>query len=217
MNVMGSKTPLERFWHFLWHEDSVASWVVSIALAFVVIKFIIFPILGLLLGTTFPVVAVVSDSMEHNVHFDEWWMIHEDHYLRYNITKNDFSEFPMRQGFNKGDIIVLFGTAPEKIERGHIIVFWGGKAYPIIHRVVAVDLDENGERYFQTKGDNNLGQIIEPPFLDERHVPVERSCSESDTGKCRVLLGKAVFRIPYLGWVKIGFVNLLQSLGLPIA
>src|SRR3989338_1393138 len=109
------KTPWQKIWHFLWYEDSLASWLVSIALAFVLIKFIIYPGLGLIFGTQFPVVAVVSNSMEHDQGFDAWWQSQEDLYLRFNITKNEFLDYPMRNGFNKGDIIVLVGTKPENL------------------------------------------------------------------------------------------------------
>lgn len=195
------KTPLQKFWHFLWYEDSVASWLVSIALAFIVIKFIVYPLLGLVFGTQFPVVAVVSDSMEHDGSFDNWWQSQEDLYLMFNITKSEFENYPMKNGFNKGDIIILVGKEPSKLERGDIIVFWGGKQYPIIHRIVAKN--ENTKYYFQTKGDHNRGQIINPPLLDERKVPQDQ------------IIGKAVLRVPYLGWVKIGFVSLLNSIGIP--
>ena len=208
------KSQVKQAWHWLWHDDSVLSWVVSIAVAFLIIKFLIYPALGLIFGTQFPVVAVVSDSMEHPEPFDDWWSKHEDMYLRYNITKNQFNEFPMKRGFNKGDIIILFGVKPEKINRGDIIVYWGGKAYPIIHRVIAVDYDS--ERYFQTKGDNNLGQIINPPYLDERRIPATQPCPDELTEDCSVILGKAAFRVPYLGWVKIGAVEFLGLLGLKL-
>ena len=55
----------KKIWNFIWHEDSVLSWVVSIALAFLLVKFIIYPLIGLVLGTGYPIVAVVSESMEH--------------------------------------------------------------------------------------------------------------------------------------------------------
>lgn len=210
---MGDKSRWQRIWHFLWHEDSVSSWIVSILLAFILIKYVLYPVLGLLMGTSFPVVAVVSDSMEHNLPFDQWWEQHEDLYLAHNVTKQDFRDFPMTSGFNKGDIIILVGTPPERIERGDIIVFWGGQTYPIIHRVVSIGMDGDG-RFFQTKGDNNLGQIINPPFLDERHIPSDRPCED---GRCPVVMGRAILRIPYLGWVKILFVEMLGQLGIPIA
>ncbi|HIH25104.1 TPA: signal peptidase I [Candidatus Woesearchaeota archaeon] len=199
------KTPLERIWHFLWYEDSVASWVVSILIAFLLIKFVLYPVLGVVLGTQFPVVAVISDSMEHDQSFDAWWARQEDLYLQFNITRSDFKEFPMQSGFDKGDIIFLLGTKPERLEQGDIIVFSGGKEYPIIHRIVSVDVAANGARRFQTKGDHNLGQIVNPPLLDERNVP------ES------TVIGRAVLRVPYLGWVKIGFVNLLRSIGIAVS
>jgi signal peptidase I len=190
------KTLWQKIWHFLWYEDSVASWVVSIGLAFILIKFVVYPGLGLLFGTQFPVVAVVSNSMEHDGSFDDWWMSQEDLYLEHNITKLEFLAYPMEDGFDKGDIIILIGTPPERLQRGDIIVYWGGKEYPIIHRVIAL-----GDGSLQTKGDHNRGQIINPPFLDERDVQHDQ------------IIGRAVFRVPYLGWVKIGFVNLLNAAG----
>jgi signal peptidase I len=207
MGAQGKPTAsiLKKFWHFLWYEDSVASWVVSILLAFLTIKFILYPLLGLVFGTQFPVVAVVSNSMEHNNGFDAWWTGQEDRYLQFNITRNDFNNYPMRGGFNKGDIIILVGMRPERIQLGDIIVFWGGKEYPIIHRVVAIGAESDGTPYFQTKGDHNTGQIVTPPQLDERHVPAD------------VVVGRAVLRVPYLGWVKIGFVSLLQLIGLQVS
>jgi hypothetical protein len=207
---------LKRFWHFLWYEDSVASWTVSIALSFILIKFVLYPLMGLALGTQFPVVAVVSDSMEHNQDFDAWWARHEDYYLRYNITRNEFVTYPMPNGFDKGDLILLLGTPPDEIERGDIIVYWGGKAYPIIHRAVATYDQDTALPRFATKGDNNLGQIV-TSGLDERNIPAWVACSSEADGKCDVLLGRAVLRIPWLGWVKIGFVNLLNSVGVRVA
>jgi signal peptidase I len=202
---MKNKTTWQKIWHFLWYEDSVASWLVSIALAFLLIKFIIYPALGLLFGTQFPVVAVVSNSMEHDESFDAWWASQEDLYLQFNITKRQFLEFPMRNGFDKGDIIILVGAKPEKLQPGHIIVYWGGKEYPIIHRIVKVEHDTNNAPYFQTKGDHNMGQIYNPPYLDEHHIAPD------------TVIGKAVLRVPYLGWVKIWFVELLNLIGIRAA
>jgi signal peptidase I len=199
---MKKKSTWQKIWHFLWYEDSVASWLVSIVLAFLLIKFLIYPALGLIFGTQFPVVAVVSNSMEHDESYDEWWSSQEDLYLQFNITKQQFREFSLHNGFDKGDIMILVGTKPTKLERGQIIVYWGGKEYPIIHRIVKIEHDADGTPYFQTKGDHNAGQIYNPPYLDERHV-------RADT-----VVGRAVLRVPYLGWVKIWFVELLNAIGI---
>lgn len=184
------KAQLKRFWRFL-GEDSILSWVVSIALAFVIIKYLVYPGLGLLLGTSFPIVAVVSESMEQPGSFDDWWAVHEDFYLQQQITKQQFREFPFSNGFNKGDIMILRGAPHERVARGDVLVFWSGKPYPIIHRVVKVDVHpQSGEIFYETKGDNNRDQVVDF-YLDETRILPEQ------------VVGKAVGRVPYLGYVRV--------------
>lgn len=198
------KTTWGKIWYFIWHEDSIASWVVNIIIAFILIKFIIYPGMGFVFGTNYPVVAVVSESMEHNDSFYNWWYGQEDFYLKNNITDIDFRSYSFVNGFNKGDIIFLYGTTPENVEVGNVIVYWAQdtekKPYPIIHRVTNIR-DTGGEVYFETKGDNNDRQIREPE-LDEKNVAVNN------------YIGRATFRIPYVGYVKIWFVDMLQWTGI---
>ena len=59
------KSYFKRFWRFIWYDDSLLSWVTSILLAFILIKFIFFPVLAFAFATPLPLVAVVSGSMEH--------------------------------------------------------------------------------------------------------------------------------------------------------
>ena len=191
---------LKKTWHFIWEEDSIASWIVNIILAFVLIKFLVYPGLGLVFGTKFPIVAVVSGSMEHDSNFNSWWESQKQFYLDRNITEKEFSGFNFKNGFNKGDLMVLFGILPEKIKIGDIIVFRAGGPDPIIHRVI--EKQPNGGNYiFQTKGDHNQYQI-KSIWLDETNVSEQQ------------IVGKSVLRIPYLGWVKIIFVDLLTAVGL---
>jgi|GEM_PF-140447 len=200
--VKPSKKPTTwygKVWYFIWHDNSVWSWIVNIILAYILIKFIIYPGLGLLLGTNFPIVAVVSDSMEHHAGFDEWWAKNEDYYLALNITKQDFENYPFKNGFNRGDIMFLIGRDPADIDVGDVIVFRSKKPYPIIHRVIKKD--NKAMWVFQTKGDNNRVQIRDDE-LDETRV-LEKQ-----------LLGKAVVRVPWLGYVKILFVDLLRITGI---
>ena len=197
MDKAGFIKLLKQIWHFIWEEDSIASWIVNIILAFVLIKFIIYPGLGLLFGTGFPIVAVVSGSMEHDTGFDAWWSPQKQFYEEMNITKEEFSDFSFKNGFNKGDLMVLFGTTAEKVKIGDVLVFKAGKPDPIIHRVVHI----SDNYVFQTKGDHNPYQI-QNLWLDEKNVAKEQ------------IVGKAVLRVPYLGWVKIIFVEILQLVGL---
>ncbi len=195
---MDWKKKWKKFWHFIWHEDSLASWVANVVLAFVLIKFLVYPALGALFGTSFPIVAVVSESMEHNQDFNNWWEDNKNWYLKNNVTKNQFEYFPFTNGFNKGDIMVLIGDQPSDIKVGDVVVYQAKKPYPIIHRVVDKE-KKAGNWYFETKGDNNENQIVDFE-LDETNVHEDK------------IYGKAVVRIPYLGYVKIGFVELLQFL-----
>ena len=64
----------KRVWHFLWHEDSIASWLANLALAFVLVKFVIYPGIGLLFGTDFPpggTSRVVAEALASLRMFDE--------------------------------------------------------------------------------------------------------------------------------------------------
>jgi signal peptidase I len=54
-----------KFCDFLWNDNSTLSWVLSMIIAFIFIKFIFFPGLSFAFGTSLPMVAVVSGSMEH--------------------------------------------------------------------------------------------------------------------------------------------------------
>jgi signal peptidase len=90
--------------------------------------------------------------------------------------------------FYKGDMIIVYGD--KNIKVGDIVVFDSPDtsfSYPIIHRVV--EIKDDG---VVTKGDNN---------------------AVSDEGRWGVvpfskIYGKAVLKIPLLGWVKILFVSL---------
>jgi signal peptidase I len=188
------KKSLKKVWHFIWEDDSLASWLVNIVLAFVLVKFIIYPGLGLMFGTNYPVVAVVSGSMTHDQKdFDAWWEENKNWYLENGFTKEEFQDFPFHNGFNQGDIMVLFGGNPENIKTGNVIVYEAHPDYPpIIHRVTSEE-QEDKTTYFQTKGDHNI-------IPDREKIPEEK------------FLGRAVLRIPYLGWVKIGFTKLIEMI-----
>jgi signal peptidase I len=194
------KKTLKKVWWFIWEDDSVWSWLVNIVLAFVLIKFIVYPGLGLILGTNYPIVAVVSESMEHNMDFDDWWDENKEWYIERGITKEEFLDFPLKNGFYKGDIMILVGKKPESLNVGDVIVFKSNKPDPIIHRVVE-KWEENGRYYFKTKGDNNRDSI-KNSLVDETRISEDR------------IVGKAVFKIPLLGYIKIIFVEILKFLGL---
>lgn len=206
---MKIKKFLKAAWHFIWVEDSWLSWIVNVFLAFIIIKFLVYPGLGFALGTSHPIVAVVSSSMEHPVGFDEWWTkpsccatsecdtkLSQGVILeKQGINEEEFLDFPFTNGFNKGDIMILY--SPKNIAIGDVLTFMApGRSDPIIHRVVAVN--KQGEQItYQTKGDNNCASADFENFVTKEQA-----------------IGKAVWRVPLLGWIKIGFVELLKLIGL---
>ena len=200
MNKRKLKKQIGKIWYFVWEDNSIWSWIVNIILAFVLIKFIVYPGLGFLLSTSHPVVAVVSESMEHNIGFDEWWEKNKEWYIENGIDKEYFEKFSLKNGFNKGDIMVLVGRDAENVAVGDIIVFRSDRKDPIIHRVVK-KMHSGNEVYFQTKGDNNK-DVIKNKALDETNIHQDN------------VIGKAVIKIPFLGYIKIWFVEILKLLSI---
>lgn len=206
----------KKCWHFFWHSDSGWSWLANTVVAFLVIRFMVYPLLAILLGTPFPIVAVVSESMEHRVNngvlcgkqlpefpysLKSYWNICGKWYEEKGISLEQFQVFPFHDGFDKGDVIVLWRANHNNLRIGNILVFKGNRPQPIIHRVVKVT-KEDGNYFYQTKGDHNSGSIEGPG--GETAISEER------------ILGQAILRIPYLGWIKIGFVNMVKPFGITI-
>lgn len=207
---------LKKFWNWLWYSNSIASWLASFFIAFLLVKFVIYPVIGFSLGTALPLVVIESGSMHHlgtdngitalvTGHavsdFDKWWRSQEENYEDFEITKSFAEQWPFSEGLSKGDIIVVKGKPADEFKVGDVIVFkpeTGRRA--IIHRIVNVENSEgeNGESeggslIISTKGDANIGQI-----------PLEKEITAEQ------IEGVAVARLPSLGWVKLFFVDLLR-------
>lgn len=183
-----------KIWKFIWKDDSVLSWIVAFILAFLLVKFIIYPGIGLIMGTSYPVVAVVSDSMEHKgLEYSEWWERNGAWYEEKGISQEVFEDYIFLNGFNKGDIIILRGIETKDIKVGDVIVFHSNRKYPIIHRVVN-KLSDGEEYHFQTKGD--------------KVSTIQSGLGEDDITEERIV-GRSVFKIPKVGWIKIGFSELI--------
>lgn len=208
----------KKFWFYIWYDDSIGSYIANFASAYVFIKFLLFPSLGLILGTSFPIVAIVSGSMEHkvvqgkicdnqiissstnNLNQDEWWDYCGDYYVdNFNLTKSDFENFEYKNGLNIGDVLVLRGKDVSKIEIGEVLIFipQDRNFYltkgPVIHRVVNKWQDENGKYHFQTKGDHNAKSFEN----------FENDIIEDD------VLAVSVVRVPYIGYAKIMLSNVI--------
>jgi len=178
---------IKKFWNFL-KEDTWQSWLVSLILIIIFIKFILFPTLSLITATPLPLVVVESCSMYHDSPFDEWWDKNSAWYESKDIVKTDFEKFPFKNGLNKGDIIFVWGRADYNL--GNIIIFNANTRHPIIHRLVTLDP-------LSTKGDNGKTNIDQSSF--EKNIPKQ------------AVLGKSVFKIPAIGWLKLIFFEPSQN------
>jgi hypothetical protein len=183
---------LKESWDVIWKDDSFKGWLISLIFIFIVIKFIFFPLLNLVTGTSLPLAIVESCSMYHTgnslSNFDNWWERHDSKYQTFFIQKSEFEEFVLKRGFSKGDILFIVRARPEKLKVGDVIIFDAGQKNPIIHRIMKIN-EKNGEYTFSTMGDNNDGQLA-----------VETEIKPDQ------LVGKAVLKVvPYVGWAKLVF------------
>lgn len=183
------KTTWGKIWNFLWNSDSIWSWIADLILLYVIVKFIFFPALSFIFATPLPSVIVESQSMTHLGDSGIWWRNFGSWYIQNNITADEVKKWPFKDGIDKGDIMIVKGSRNKDYTPaiGEIIVFDAGQTLPVIHRVI------KNETIISTKGDNNHGQL-----------PVEKSIENSQ------IIGKAVFRIPKLGWAKLIFVEIFK-------
>jgi len=181
---MGTKENIKKVWSFL-KADTWTSFIVDLILAFLIIKFVFFPLMVLLTGSAVPLVIVESCSMYHSTSLDN--VMNNQIYNNFNLTLENTSSWRFKNGINKGDII--FVTRPSNIKIGDVIIFSSTSSNPIIHRVISLVP-------LETKGDHNSAQLNannNPGRVDETNIQQSQ------------LQGKAIFRIPYLGWIKLVF------------
>ena len=106
-------------------------------------------------------------------------------YTENGINLQDSKNWDFKNGLNKGDVIFVMKS--ENLKQGDVIIFNGGANHPIIHRLI----DETEP--YATYGDNNMGQLEK-----------EKSINNNQ------LMGKAIFKIPYIGWIKLIFFEHLR-------
>src|SRR3989344_7839805 len=158
------KSFLGRFWWFVWESPSVWSWVVDLILLYIIVKFIFFPLAGLIAGTLLPSVIVESESMHHAENFEKWWQDFGRWYEQHDISKEEITKWPYLNGIDKGDIIIVSGRAKDSLKVGDVIIFNAGQAKPIIHRIIKID------NITSTKGDNNIEQLSAEKIISKENI-----------------------------------------------
>ncbi|MEM4326296.1 MAG: signal peptidase I [Candidatus Pacearchaeota archaeon] len=190
--IKKTKDLIKKLKYILWEDTSFRGWIISLIFLFLIVKFVFFPVLHLITGTPLSLVIVESCSMYHKggifSEFESWWDRNGVKYDVFQITKEDYKRFPLKNGLDKGDILFVIKANPQKLKKGDIIIFEANKENPIIHRIVKIE-ERDGKKIFSTLGDNNNGQLFFEKEIDEK-----------------IILGKTAFRIvPYFGWIKLIF------------
>jgi signal peptidase I len=196
-----------------------------------------------------PLVVVTSESMVHpagDMSFKTWMTSR-------GLTESQISEFPMLNGFNMGDMILVNEPKPRL---GDIIIFERDLDHltfqstdPIIHRAVGVIhfKDHTPISYEGTLDCHNLstmagfGQMIRSCQEGRQNCPYTRYPDGGDfkmyitkgdnnegSDQCNTrmniahpvneaqITGKALLRLPYLGWPKLLLNLIFQILLLPL-
>lgn len=120
-----------------------------------------------------------------------------------------------------GDIVFIRGKG--NYEPGDVVVFGGWRRTPIIHRLVAeVRAGEDGKievrtyENFDQISENNLKDIISQSSSNNLFVtkgdnnPICDQCAGKGFVKPEEIYGKKIFKVPLIGWVKIGFVRIVN-------
>ena len=115
----------------------------------------------------------------------EYPCLTEEMYKEYDLEFEDTVDWGFQNGLNKGDVIFVIGANKDNTNVGDVLIFdQGNLKNPIIHRVISVD----GLGRATTKGDNNLALLPQEEIINPERF-----------------IGKAVFRIPAIGWAKLIF------------
>ncbi len=211
------------------NKNETISWIVYLISAFV-FAFVLYSLIGLLLSTPAPMVIVVSNSMTPELHrgdivivqgvspenisgdevelsFNSLQGIPSSNYLltmcseknsQNLINCNSFKNQVLQNkqfsvdSFDTRQIIFSDGQELNLNKKGDIIVYFSDlQQKPIIHRIVAKLKVKDGF-YALTKGDSEYNPLI------DQEAGITSSAIRLDS-----ITGKAVAKIPLLGFVKL--------------
>ncbi|MFH1256899.1 MAG: hypothetical protein V1494_06445 [Candidatus Diapherotrites archaeon] len=205
-------------------NNEVISWAVYLVSAFV-FAFAIYSILGFILGTGSPMVIVVSGSMEPTMYRGDVIVLQGVAPEQINAPEIDtglpsLEKVPLSTIAELDSIqrVILFkdgqSLAFQQIGTGDTVVYNSDiRAEPIIHRAIAKLLAKDGV-YLLTKGDHNTGvdEDCGTVSVNGSSVIVSKQCINLYPVKADKIQGRAVLKIPLVGYVKLIFFDDLPTL-----
>lgn len=219
-----SVTDVKSFIKYVIKGEDIISHILFFTILFIFFKLILLPLIGFLLQTSYPLTAIVSESMEqrmsndficgiriddNNRHLSFWEICGKFYEENFNMTREMFDSFSFSNGMHRGDVIIVYGRDPQNIEVGDVILFKGQDKieladgtqeslfylnYGPIIHRVVEIHYEDETFFFTTKGDNN-------PII----MPKEIQIPQDD------VIGTAVVRIPYLGLLNYYFYRFIVA------
>ena len=195
-------------------ETKIIYWVFYLIYS-LLLAFIIFKLLGLILGTTLPLATVVSGSMEPSFYRGDIMVISSTKNLKSEVvtineniaTKNitDFLEMEYEKGIVKTiKINNQLIEVNDAVENNNSVVVYKSNltGKDIIHRVILI-IKANDGKFVLTKGDNNkTNYIIDQDCIISGNYVVN-GCLNMYPINVESLLGKKRLRIPYIGYLKL--------------
>jgi len=95
----------------------------------------------------------------------------------------------------EGDIVFITRVDPGEIKIGDVIVYKSPSNSLVIHRVISI-VNEDGDYYYVTKGDNNPGPDTWN-FISGKGIPYNRVIG-------RVIeVNRCIIKIPYIGEITL--------------
>lgn len=98
--------------------------------------------------------------------FDSWWDQKEDSYLERGVSKSDFTTFPIPDGVNKGDILIV--GPPKNLKIGDVVLYLDGFPYATTPRLI----EQNEDYTYLGLHDNNPAPLIQQGH-DETKIQVQ--------------------------------------------
>ncbi len=210
------------------HEWQLRRWLIELATAFIS-AFLLYTIIGWVLGTAMPLVIVVSGSMEPILHRGDVVLLQgirggsdvkvQEATIDQNIAGKGFWDFgtvqyfPSQEGWlpdsnacvqqrNRGIYSVTIEGKEYRFRTdGDIVVYFSGNE-PIIHRAVLRIHAKDGD-YFLTKGDSVCNPIFDQDCGRIIAGRPECGCIALYPIPVNQIQGKAVGWIQLLGYVKL--------------
>lgn len=201
-------------------NNDAISWAVYIIFAFV-FAFVIYTVLGLILGTPTPMVIVVSESMEPELYRGDVVVLTGVTAEQLNAQLVELPERNLQGAYLSSFATLTYSISDDTSQllksitfsnnqevvpntEGDIVVYISNiTGEQIIHRAVAKIRAADGY-YLITKGDNSAtNKTVDQDCGKVVLGRAERACITLYPVNLSELQGKAVFRVPLLGYVKL--------------